>query len=122
VGGKWAIVEWAILQLLSYPLLCWLLFVVIAFLAAHCVGWIGVFVGHLVIALMVSFLNVGYAVEQGYMDIIFTMGVLARNVLVNTVLLPVRALGLLAQVLSMVIALLAFTDLRKREWNSNSGV
>jgi hypothetical protein len=90
--------DWAILQLQSYSTEQWLLFSAIAFLAAYFGGSRGVIRGHLLIALIVSFLDVGYAMDHGYMDmdIIFTMGVLARVVLINTVLLPVSGLGLLA--------------------------
>jgi hypothetical protein len=90
--------DWAILQLQSYSTEQWLLSVGIAFVAAYFGGSRGVFRGHFLIALIVYFLDVGYAMEHRYMDmdIIFTMGVLVRVVLLNTVLLPVSGLGLLA--------------------------
>ena len=90
-------VEWIVLQLLSYPLLNWLLFVAIAFLATYLGGWIGFFVGHFVVDLAVLLLDIDYAMTHAYMDmdIVFTMGVMARVVLINSVLLPISALGLL---------------------------
>ncbi len=89
-------VEWAVPQLMSYSPQEWLLFAAIAFFAAYFGGGRGVFRGHLLIALVVSFLDVGYAMNHQTMDMdaIFTMGVLARVVLINTVLLPVSGLGL----------------------------
>lgn len=92
-------VEWAVLQLLSYPLLNWLLFVGIALLASFFGGWIGVIPGHYVIAFVVLLLDVDYAATHEYMDtdIVFTMGVLFRIILINAVLLPVSALGVSAR-------------------------
>jgi len=90
-------VEWIGLQLLSYPLLNWLLFAGIAFLATYFGGWIGFFIGHFVAAFAVLLLDIDYAMTHEYMDmdIVFTMGVMVRVVLINTILLPVSALGLL---------------------------
>jgi hypothetical protein len=92
-------VEWAVLQLLSYPLLNWLLFVGIALAASFFGGWVGIIPGHYVIALVVLLLDIDYATTHEYMDmdIVFTMGVLFRIVLINTVLLPVSAAGLLVR-------------------------
>jgi hypothetical protein len=89
-------VEWIVLQLLSYPLLNWLLFVAIAFGASFLGGWICIFVGHFAIAFAVLLLDIDYAMTHEYMDmdIVFTMGVVARVVLINTLLLPVSAAGL----------------------------
>jgi membrane protein YqaA with SNARE-associated domain len=88
-------VEWAIPQPLSYSPQEWLLFAAIAFLAAYLGGWIGMFIGHFVVAFVVLILHIEYATTHAYMDmdIVFTMGVLARVVLINTVLLPVGGLG-----------------------------
>jgi hypothetical protein len=92
-------VGWAVLQLLSYPLLNWLLFVGIALTASFFGGWIGIIAGHYMIALVVLLLDIDYAVTHEYMDmdIVFTMGVLLRIVLINIVLLPVSAAGLLVR-------------------------
>lgn len=85
-------VEWIVLQLLSYPLLNWLLFVGIAFLATYFGGWIGFVLGHFVVAFDVLLLDIDYAMTHTYMDmdIVFSMGVMARIVLINTVLQPTR--------------------------------
>jgi len=92
-------VEWAVLKLLSYPLLNWLLFIGIALLASFFGGWIGVIPGHYLIAFVVLLLDIDYAATHEHMDtdIVFTIGVLFRIVLINTVLLPVSALGLSAR-------------------------
>ena len=89
-------VEWMVLQLLSYPLPNWLLFVEIAFLATYFDRWIGFFIGHFVDAFAVLLLDIDYAMTHEYMDtdIVFTMRVMARVVLINSVLLPISALGL----------------------------
>jgi hypothetical protein len=88
-------VEWIVLQLLSYPLLNWLLFVGIALLASYLGGWIGIVVGCFVVSLAVLLLDIDYATTHAYMDmdIVFTMGVMFRAVLINGVLLPFSALG-----------------------------
>jgi hypothetical protein len=89
-------VEWILFQFLSYPLLNWLLFVGIALLASYFGGWIGIFVGLFLVAFAVLLLDIDYAMTHEYMDmdIVFTMGVMARAVLINGVLLPISALGL----------------------------
>lgn len=88
-------VEWIVLQLLSYPPLCWLLFVEIALLASYFGGCVGILVGCFVVASAVLVLDIDYAMTHAYMDmdIVFTMGVMLRAVLINGVLLPVSALG-----------------------------
>jgi hypothetical protein len=88
-------VEWIALQFLSCPLLCWLLFVGIALLASYFAGWIGILVGCFVVALGVLLLGIDYATTHAYMDmdIVFTMGVIFRAVLINGILLPISALG-----------------------------
>jgi hypothetical protein len=64
--------------------------------ASYFLGWIGVVVGLFVIAFTVLLLDIGYAMTHEYMDmdIVFTMAVMVRAVLINSVLLPVSALGL----------------------------
>jgi membrane protein YqaA with SNARE-associated domain len=90
-------VEWIVLQFLSYPLLNWLLFVGIALLASYLGGCVGVFLGCLAVSFAVLLLDIDYAMTHEYMDmdIVFTMGVMARAVLINGALLPVSALGVL---------------------------
>jgi hypothetical protein len=89
-------IRWALLQLLSYGVLSWLAFVGIAFLASRCGGWIGMFLGQCVVAGAVLVLDIDYATTHAYMDmdIVFTLGLLARVMLINTVLLPVSAIGI----------------------------
>jgi len=90
-------IRWALLQLLSYGLLSWSVFVGIALLASRHGGWIGMFLGQCAVACVVLVLDLDYATTHAYMDmdIVFTLGVLARVVLINTVLLPVSAIGIL---------------------------
>lgn len=87
---------WIVLQLLSYSLLNWVLFVGIAFSLSFFGGWIGIFAGHFLVAFAVWLLDIDYALTHEYMDtdIVFTMGVFLRVLLINTVLLPVSFLGL----------------------------
>jgi O-antigen ligase len=88
-------VEWIVFQFLSYPLLCWLLFVGVALLASYFGGYVGIVVGCFLVAFAVLLLDIGYATTHEYMDmdIVFTIGVVFRAVLINGVLLPVSALG-----------------------------
>jgi hypothetical protein len=92
-------VEWIVLQFLSYPLVCWILFVVIAFLAAYFGGWIGILIGCCAISFAVLLLDIDYATTHAYMDmdIVFTMGVMFRAFFINGVLLSVSAAGLLVR-------------------------
>jgi hypothetical protein len=109
-------VEWAVYQLMSYSLLDWLILGGIAFLAAYLGGWVGIFLGHFLVAFVVLLLDIDYAMSHAYMDmdIVFTMGVSVRMVLINTFLLPVNVLGLLAQALSVKAGLLAFNAVKRR--------
>lgn len=125
-------IEWIILQLLSYGPLDWLLLIGIAFLASFVggvvaglasflvgvvageIGWrwkerdiiaflasffggvVGMFGGHFLVAAVILILDINYATTHEYMDmdIVFTLGVLMRVLLINTVLLPVSFSGL----------------------------
>lgn len=94
---------WLALQLLSYSILTWVLFVGVAFLAPRYGRGLGMFVGHLCLATAIATLDVvwiqaeaqqpGWTGEPDH-DIVFVAGVLIRVVLVNTALLPISAFGL----------------------------
>jgi len=92
------ILFWIISQLLSYSILTWLGFIAIAFIDARYLGWTGVILGHIAIAVVVSCLDVRWIrsemskpgwTGQPDMDIVFHLGVLISILLINTVLLPI---------------------------------
>jgi hypothetical protein len=64
-------------------------------LASYFGGCIGMFVGWLAVSFAVLLLDIDYATTHAYMDmdIVFTMGVMFRAVLINAALLPVSVLG-----------------------------
>jgi hypothetical protein len=91
-----------IFQLLSYGLglVC---FAAIAFVAARFWGLLGMFAGHIVVALTVTFLDVRWVQAAMHapnwdgtpdMDIVFTIGLLIRIMLINIILLPVTYIAL----------------------------
>ena len=97
------IATWALLQLLSYGIGEWLILVLIAFCAARYGGCGLVFVGHLVVTALVVVFDICWVQKEmskpGWdglpdMDFIFYIGVFGRILLVNTVLLPVSAMGI----------------------------
>ncbi|MCY3021179.1 MAG: hypothetical protein NTW87_19365 [Planctomycetota bacterium] len=97
------ITTWILWQLLSYSIVSWLAFVLIVFCAARYGGWWLVPVGHLVVAAIIVFLDIRWIrAEMGSpgwdgtpdMDIVFHFGVLARILLINSVLLPITGIGI----------------------------
>ena len=81
----------------------WLGFVAIAYLGARYMGLGGAFVGQILIAIVISVLDVRWIQEEmrrpGWngvpdQDIVFYFGVMLRVILVNTVLLGVNAIGI----------------------------
>jgi len=89
---------WAILQLLSYNLLTWIGWLGIAFTAARLGGVLGMFAGHVVIAGIITALDVHWvtlAMRQPDwnglpdLDLIFIFGVVGRILLINAVLLAI---------------------------------
>ncbi|HYF52092.1 MAG TPA: hypothetical protein VEJ63_21965 [Planctomycetota bacterium] len=98
------VVTWTLGQFLSYGAFVCSLFGLATFLFARYGGWRFVPVGHLIIAIAIVGLDVAWVqsemAQPGWngtpdMDIIFHFGVLARTILINTLLLPVAACGLL---------------------------
>lgn len=93
-------------QLLSYGVMWWLIFVVIAFFAARVGrGW-GIILGHLMIAAIVSVLDFQWVHAQMHrpdwvgvpdQDMVFYIGLLIRILLINTCLLPISLCGLLSR-------------------------
>ncbi|WP_425396175.1 hypothetical protein [Aeoliella sp.] len=87
----------------TYGLLAWLVFVAIAYVAAHYGGGWGVVLGHLLVAACVVWLDLRWietAMEQtGWddvpdRDLIFLVGVVLRIVMINSLLLPISFLAL----------------------------
>lgn len=97
------ILTWIGWQLLSYGALSWLVFLLVAYCVARYGRWWLIPVGHLAIALLIVFLDIAWIQSEMSkpdwnglpdMDIGFSLGVLFRILLVNTVLLPITGLGL----------------------------
>jgi len=91
-------------QLLSYSIVTWFAFVLIALCAARYGGWWLVPLGHLAVAALIVFLDVRWIqsemIKPGWnglpdMDLTFFSGVLMRIILFNAVLLPVTSIGIL---------------------------
>ena len=97
------IILWALSELASYGLWPWVLFLAIATSTAYLLRLPGVLLGHLLVAGAVVYLDVQWIqaemAKPGWngqpdQDFVFLLGVVARIVLVNTVLLPVSVLAL----------------------------
>src|SRR5512133_2312878 len=97
------VIDWALSQIASYGVLPWLAFVSVAALTAYLLRTPGVLLGHLLVAGAVVYLDVQWIqaemAKPGWngqpdQDFVFLLGVVARIVLVNTVLLPVSVLAL----------------------------
>lgn len=93
----------AFLELISYGVWPWVLFVAIAFAAAYGLRAPGIFLGHVLVALVVVFLDVRWIQSEMHnpgwdghpdLDSVFMIGVLLRILLINGVLLPVSLIGL----------------------------
>lgn len=85
---------WTLLQLLSYSVWEWLLFVAVTVGAAYKGGRLGVITSHIAIACWIYFSDMAYQEAHSAemdRDAVFALGILARVLLINTVLLPVVA-------------------------------
>ena len=85
-------------QFLAYGILGWLVFVAVAFCAARFGGLLGMFAGHICIAVIVGVLDVRWVTSAMHapgwdgapdMDFVFMVGLVLRIVLINTFLLVV---------------------------------
>jgi hypothetical protein len=90
-------------QLLSYSLFVWIIFVAAAFCAARFGGLLGMVAGHVVIAVIVSAIDVRWVTaamhEPGWdgapdLDAVFMAGLVLRIFLINILLLPVTVAAL----------------------------
>lgn len=97
------VVQWTLSQLLSYGVRPWLLFLIIASVAAYLLRAPGVFLGHLIVGGAVVILDVRWIQsetnEPGWdglpdQDFVFIIGVVARILLVNITLLPISLVAL----------------------------
>jgi hypothetical protein len=93
---------WALSQLLSYPPWWWLIWLVVAFGAARYAKIPGIVGGQFLIAGMISMLDLQWIERQmsrpGWnglpdQDFVFYIGLFARIILINAVLLPVSVVG-----------------------------
>lgn len=96
-------VYWAFLELTSYGVLPWVVFLAIAVATAYLFRVPGVFLGHVLIAIAVVVLDVQWIQSemrapgwdgQPDQDIVFLAGVLMRILLINTVLIPMSLITL----------------------------
>jgi hypothetical protein len=89
-------------QLLSYSIVAWAAFIVVAYCFARYLPRRAIPLGHLVNAVIITALDL-YWIQteihrEGWnglpdQDFVFFMGVIIRIIMINTVLLPVTALG-----------------------------
>lgn len=98
------LLHWAISQLISYSVVSWLVFIAIAFIAASFGRVSRIILGHVVVAVIIAILDVRWIQAEMHrpdwngvpdQDVVFMIGVAIRVVLINTVLLPISAIGLL---------------------------
>ena len=89
---------WVFLQLFSYSLITWVTFVAIAFCFARYAGLLGVFIGHIAIAVIIYILDVRWVTAAMRapdwdgtpdLDMIFFFGFIIRVLLINSVLLAI---------------------------------
>ena len=101
-----AIVYWSVSQLLSYGIPAWLTFVGITLLVTWRFGLWGLVLGQVLVAVVIVVLDVKWILTEirrpGWdglpdMDIVFQIGVGFRIVLINSVLLPIGILAVLAK-------------------------
>ena len=97
------IIYWIFWQLISYPVAVWTGFIALAYVVARWLDVPGVVLGHLLIAIAIFALDFkwvqGEIRKPGWdgqpdADFVFALGVLARIVLINSVLLPVSLFAL----------------------------
>ena len=89
--------RWIFGELASYTVISWLVFAVIAFSTARFLAWWAVPIGHLVVFGIVAHLDIRWIqidVAGREQDIGFYVGIFIHAFMVNTILLPITALGL----------------------------
>jgi hypothetical protein len=94
---------WIALQLSSYGIVLWIVFIGIAFLIARYCHWWCIPLGQLGIAILIMWSDFNWIQSEmrkpGWngmpdMDAVFYLGVSTRIILVNTALLPANFLGI----------------------------
>jgi hypothetical protein len=92
-------------QLFSYGIFAWVVFVAVAFCAARFGGLLGMFAGHVGIAVIVGVLDVRWVTSAMHspgwdgtpdMDVVFMVGLVLRILVINTLLLAVTIPALCA--------------------------
>jgi hypothetical protein len=97
------LIHWISSQLISYGPWPWALFIAIALTAPRLLRTPGIFLGHLLVAILIATLDFHWIQSemkkpdwntQPDQDVVFIVGVLLRILLINTTLLPVSLLAL----------------------------
>jgi 4-amino-4-deoxy-L-arabinose transferase-like glycosyltransferase len=97
------LIYWVFLQLVSYGVWPWLLFVAIALASAYLLRVPGIFFGHLLVAIAVVVFDVQWIQSemrkpgwdgQPDQDLVFMTAMVLRIVLVNMTLLPISILAM----------------------------
>ena len=89
--------KWMFGELASYAVISWLVFAVIAFSTPRFLSWWAVPIGHLVVFGIVAHLDIRWIQIDGAgreQDIGFYVVIFIHAFMVNTILLPITALGL----------------------------
>lgn len=98
-----SVLIWIISQLTSYSALEWALFIAVTYSTARYLPWWCIPVGQLAVAFIIYWLDIDWITTEMNrpdwhgtpdMDIVFTIGVCIRIVLLNTTLLPIGFIGI----------------------------
>ena len=89
--------RWIFYELISYSIVSWLVFALVAFSSARFFRAWCIPVGHLVVLAIVFYLDVRWIQVDGEgrdMDAVFLFGIFLHAFMINTALLPVTAFGI----------------------------
>ena len=91
-----------LLQVFMYGLFIWITWIVISFFLSVYAGENGIFLGHIIVAIMIIYIDIHWIQEemsqpnwkgQPDMDIVFCIGLTIRIVIVNSLLFGISILG-----------------------------